>query len=74
MRRGVASDDEVIRAVPNADIMIVVMMDERSIIVQKWDKSKKEKREVGGKRYEACSRGRSSPDSSAFLACETPRR
>ena len=31
-------------------------------------------RKVGGVRYEARSRGRSSPDSSAFWACETSRR
>ena len=33
-----------------------------------------DKRKVGGIRYEARSRGRSSPDSLAFWACETPRR
>ena len=34
----------------------------------------KRKRKVGGKRYEARSRGRSSPDTLAVGACETPRR
>ena len=31
-------------------------------------------KKVGGNRYEARSRGRSSPDTLAFWACETPRR
>ena len=31
-------------------------------------------KKVGARRYEALSRGRSSPDTSAFWACETPRQ
>ena len=38
-----------------------------------WIKGKG-KRKVGGKRYEARSHGRSSPDTLAFCACVTPRR
>ena len=34
---------------------------------------RKRKSKVGGKRYDARSRGRSSPDTLVFLACETQR-